>query len=382
MRIAFDAKRAYLNNTGLGNYSRSLIASLVDGYPDNEYYLATTRQTDMFDVSSYRHVHTIKPSGIYGMLPSLWRSKYVTTDLKKLRIDLYHGLSNEIPVGIERTGIKTIVSIHDLIFERYPKQYKAADNIIYRRKFSHSCRYADKVIAISQQTKEDIIHYYNTPADKIDICYQSCNPIFEQQHSIEEKQRVRQKYALPDTYFLHVGSVIERKNLLNICKAMQQLKGSIQIPLVVIGTGKTYMQEVKAYIAAQGLGGQVIFLSEQTAAKNDADFTSATDFPAIYQSALALIYPSLYEGFGIPILEAMWSGTPVITSNTSCMPETGGDAAYYINPLSVPEIATAMQQLADDSTLRSSMAAKGLVQAQKFTPSRCAASVMQIYQSL
>ncbi|MFN4246837.1 MAG: glycosyltransferase family 4 protein [Flavipsychrobacter sp.] len=381
MRIAFDAKRAYQNNTGLGNYSRSLISSLAALYPQHDYYLMAPKQTEMYS-DVHANMHTITPSGIFKVLSSLWRSNFVTADLKKLKIDVYHGLSNEIPAGIQNTGIKSVVSIHDLIFERYPKQYKAVDNAIYRKKFSNACKHADKVIAISEQTKQDIIQYYGTPADKIAVCYQSCNTIFEQQVSNAEKQRIKLKYKLPETYFLYVGSVIERKNLLTICKALKEFKAELNIPLVVIGIGGEYMQQVKAYIAANGLANNVIFLSEQEATKDDVDFKSAKDFPTIYQSALAMIYPSIYEGFGIPILEAMWSSTPVITSSISCMPETGGDAVYYIDPFSTDDMIKAMRDIAADEKLRNELSAKGLIQAQKFTPAKCAAAVMQVYESL
>lgn len=381
MRIAFDAKRAYQNNTGLGNYSRSLISSVAELYPQNTYYLMAPKQTDMYR-DTFSNMHTITPQGIFKPLSSLWRSNFVTGDLMKLDIDVYHGLSNEIPAGIQNTGIKSVVTIHDLIFERYPKQYKPVDNAIYRKKFSNACKHADKVIAISEQTKQDIIQYYGTPADKIAVCYQSCNTIFEQKVSDAEKQRIRQKYKLPETYFLYVGSVIERKNLLTICKALKALKPELNIPLAVIGNGGEYMQQVKAYLAANGLTNDVIFLSEQEGTKDDADFKSAKDFPTIYQSALAMIYPSIYEGFGIPILEAMWSGTPVITSNISCMPETGGDAVYYIDPFSTDDMIKAIRDIATNETLRNELSAKGLIQAQKFTPAKCAAAVMQVYESL
>eukprot|EP01012_Entosiphon_sulcatum_P050988 TRINITY_DN69995_c0_g1_i1.p1 TRINITY_DN69995_c0_g1~~TRINITY_DN69995_c0_g1_i1.p1 ORF type:complete len:138 (+),score=15.21 TRINITY_DN69995_c0_g1_i1:241-654(+) len=137
MRIAFDAKRAYQNNTGLGNYSRSLISSLAVQYPQHTYYLMAPKQTEMYS-DAHANMHTITPSGIFKIASSLWRSNYVTGDLKKLGIDVYHGLSNEIPAGIQNTGIKSVASIHDLIFERYPKQYKAVDNAIYRKKFSNA----------------------------------------------------------------------------------------------------------------------------------------------------------------------------------------------------------------------------------------------------
>ncbi|MBN9484786.1 MAG: group 1 glycosyl transferase [Bacteroidetes bacterium 43-93] len=380
MRIAFDAKRAYQNTTGLGNYSRMLIKALAAEYPQHEYYLAAPKQTELFTPTN-PNIHIITPTGFNTSMRSMWRSDFVKADLKANNIDIYHGLSNEIPKGIHTTGIKSVVTIHDLIFERYPKQYAAIDTAIYRYKFRYAAKHADKVIAISEQTKQDLIQYYQTPKDKIAVCYQSCDPIFEARKDEAAIAATKAAYGLPGKYFLYVGSVIERKNLLTICKAMAELKNRLPVPLVVIGNGGKYLQQVKEYISKEELTDRVLFLSEQATAQRPS-FKNATDFPAIYQGATALIYPSIYEGFGIPILEALWSRLPVITSNLSCLPETGGDAAYYIDPMSVSEMATAMQKVALDESMRATMIDKGLLHAAKFTPEQHAASVMKVYQSL
>ncbi len=382
MRIAFDAKRAYQNTTGLGNYSRQLIEWLAKGYPMHQFYLIAPNITGIFNTEGAANIHHITRKGIHKTFGALWRSYFVTGDLQKLGIELYHGLSNEIPAGIRKTKIKSVVTIHDLIFERYPKQYTAVDTIIYRQKFKYAAERADRVIAISEQTKQDLIKYYNTPEDKITVCYQSCSPIFEKELSANAIVKVKEHYKLPEQYFLYVGSVIERKNLLTICKAIVQLKSILHIPLVVIGTGSSYMQEVKSYIKENGLTQDIIFLSEQPTAIKTPSFKNAADFPAIYQGAVAMIYPSIFEGFGLPVLEALWSKIPVITSNLSCLPETGGDAAYYIDPLSVTEMGVAMQKVATDHQLRTDMIAKGIIQAAKFTPQKHATNVMAVYESL
>lgn len=380
MRIAFDAKRAFQNTTGLGSYSRGLITGLAAQYPRHDYYLVAPKQTSLF-TSQAPNIHTITPRGIGRNFKSLWRSNWVKSDLKELGIDIYHGLSHEIPVGIQHTGIKSVVTIHDLIFERYPHQYKAMDRMIYRRKFSYACQHADKVICISEQTKRDVIELYHTPQEKINVCYQSVNSIYEQQVTEETRQAVRNRYHLPEQYLLYVGSIIERKNLLTICKALHALKGKIDIPLVVIGSGDTpYLAMVKAYIAAHQLERSVIFLQEQANAKEG--LKTSADFPAIYQSAAALIYPSIYEGFGLPVLEALWSKTPVITSNISCLPEAGGDAAYYINPMSTDEMAEAILEVVSNEHMRTKMKEKGWLHAQNFTPAKTTACVMEVYNSL
>jgi glycosyltransferase involved in cell wall biosynthesis len=382
MNIGFDAKRAYHNGTGLGHYSRTLIRSLSEYYPEHQYYLFNPKKSDRFNPQA-NNIHEVRPQSVPSTLfRSAWRSSWVKKDFKKYKIDLYHGLSHEIPLGIDKTGIRSVVTIHDLVHERYPEQYNPVDVRIYSRKFRYACEHAEKVIAISEQTKKDIIDFYKTPEEKIAVCYQSCNPAFSKEVSEQEKERVKKMYGLPDKFFLYVGSIIERKNLLNICKAMFLLRNETDIPLVAIGDGTRYKQQVKDYIMQNGLGKRVILLSENPSAKSSKPFQSAADFPAIYQSAIAMIYPSFFEGFGIPVLEALWSRLPVITSNVSCLPEAGGEGAYYVNPGSAEEIAEGMKRVYNDKELVATMKQKGWLHAQNFTQQKCADTVMSVYKSL
>jgi glycosyltransferase involved in cell wall biosynthesis len=382
MNIGFDAKRAYHNGTGLGHYSRTLLHSLSAYFPEHQYYLFNPKSANSFEVKG-ENIHEILPVGILNKLfRSAWRSSWVKKDLQKLKIDLYHGLSHEIPMGIQKTGIKSVVTIHDLIHERYPEQYNAIDVKIYRKKFRNACEHADKVIAISEQTKRDIIEFYKTPSEKITVCYQSCNHAFEKKVPDEEKRSVMELYGLPEQYFLYVGSIIERKNLLNICKAVFLLRNELDIPLVVIGDGGKYKQQVKDFILQNKLEKKIIFLSENSSARSSMSYKTAIDFPAIYQSAIAMIYPSFFEGFGIPVLEALWSRLPVITSDASCLPEAGGYGAYYVSPASPEEIATGMKKIYTDKQFAASMIEKGWQHAQNFVQQKCAASVMNVYKSV
>ncbi|MEQ1553494.1 MAG: glycosyltransferase family 1 protein, partial [Ferruginibacter sp.] len=291
-------------------------------------------------------------------------------------------LSHEIPVNIFKTKIKTVVTIHDLIFERYPHQYGKIDYEIYTRKFKYACKHANSIIAISEQTKKYIINFYKIDAKKITVCYQSCNNIFREIVSEEEKKRIKTLYNLPDKFFLTVGSIIERKNLLNIVKALKILKQTTNIPLVVIGNGKEYKLKVQQYIVANDLQNDVIFLSDNEKINELQSFKNSIDFPAIYQQAVAMLYPSTFEGFGIPVLEALCSKLPVITSNTSCLPEAGGNAALYVNPLLPTEIADAMQKIYNNKTLANEMIQKGLTYANNFTQQKTATAVMNVYKSL
>lgn len=382
MNIGYDAKRAYHNTTGLGYYSRTLIDLLSQQYPEHDYFLFNPKPSSKFELSK-TNVHQILPDGLMNNLFSFaWRSSWVVRDLKKRNIDLYHGPSHEIPMGIKKTGIKSVVTIHDLIHERYPEQYNPIDVKIYNQKFRYACQHADKVIAISEQTKKDIIEFYKISEEKVAVCLQSCNPAFAVQASSEEKQRIAEKYGLPQQFFLSVGSIIDRKNLLNVCKAVLLIRDEINIPLVVIGDGGKYKQKVKEFVAANNLENNIIFLSESETVKNDADFRKPETFAAIYQLSMAMIYPSFFEGFGAPVLEALWSKVPVITSKVSCLPEVGGDAAYYVDPNSPQEIAGGMKKIYSDNMLVGAMKEKGWQHALKSSPEIYAANMMNIYKSV
>ena len=382
MNIGYDGKRAFQNKTGLGNYIRSLMAILTEHYPDNKYLLFAPKETSLFNVKSLKNVAAIFPKSMAGKyFQGWWRRRGMVKNIAASGISIYHGVSNELPVGIERTKVKTVVTIHDIIFERFPKTYNFDERYVHRFKIKHACKIADAIIAISEQTKMDLINYYKIPADKIFICYQSCNPIFLQKITAAEKKIVKQKYQLPDTYFLFVSSIAPRKNLILICKALLLLKETLNIPLVIIGNGKKEKEEAKNFMDANGLKNRMILLNEMPVSKEPA-FTTAADFPAIYQQALALIYPSIFEGFGAPLLEAMCSGIPVISSNTSSLPEVAGDAALYFAPDDAVILAEHMLRIAGDKTVVDSLIQKGFVQAQKFSTQNYADSIMHVYKTL
>jgi glycosyltransferase involved in cell wall biosynthesis len=382
MRIAFDAKRAFHNGTGLGHYSRTLINSLAKDFPDNEYLLLNPNAGKFF-IERAKNIHEVRPNNwFHKKFSGLWRSRNCTKDLQRLKADLYHGLSHEIPYGIKKTGIPTVVTMHDLIPERHPEQYALWDAAIYRKKSRYACETADRIIAISEQTKQDIIHYYQIDPNKIRVCYQSCNPAFAQHITEEEKKRIQKKYELPSKFFLSVGSIIERKNLLNVCKALSLVPQEHRLPLVVIGNGGAYKKKVLAYLQESGLTQQVIFLSDDPRFKNDIGYTMAADFPAIYQLASVLLYPSYFEGFGIPVLEGLWSRVPVITSNVSCLPEAGGKGAYYVNPDKPEEIAEGLQRIISEASLAKTLIELGWEHAQSFTPEKAAECVMNVYNEL
>jgi glycosyltransferase involved in cell wall biosynthesis len=373
MRIGFDAKRAFLNNTGLGNYSRDTIRVLSNFYPDNKYFLYTPKEkgnSRLAFLDNRNNTFVRTPQSLLNKaLKSYWRSKSIVSDLFNNKIDIYHGLSHELPLGIEKTNIKTVVTIHDLIFIRYPHLFRTIDSKIYYKKFKSACQRVDKIIAISQQTKQDIIDFFYIPEEKIEVVYQGCNAIFHLPMADNTKQAVQKKYNVPKDYLLSVGSIEERKNLLTILKALKELPNQ---KLVVIGNGKAYKIKCLRFIAEHNLSNRVLFLSE----------LNLSEMAAIYQNAKMLIYPSIFEGFGIPILEALFSKIPVITSNDGCFAEAGGTATKYINPLSTEQMKGAILEILNSQELQEKMKTEGLEYAQNFTDDKIANNLMKVYTSL
>jgi glycosyltransferase involved in cell wall biosynthesis len=304
------------------------------------------------------------------VLKSLWRSRFVVNRLIKDKIDLYHGLSHEIPVSIQNTTIKTVVTIHDLIFLRYPQYYKPADRKIYEIKFRNACKNADKVIAISEQTKRDIIHYFGTDETKIEVVYQSCDPSFAQKNTLEHLNTIRSKYHLPEKFLLNVGTIEDRKNLMLIVKALSEIPEEIK--LVVIGKETPYAEKVKEYLSTHQLESRVLFLK-------DIPFS---DLPAIYRLAEIFIYPSEFEGFGIPILEALNAGVPVIAATGSCLEEAGGPSSLYVAPTDHKALAKAVNTILQDANLCNNMIAAGKLYAEQFKENAHAENLMRIYKNL
>jgi glycosyltransferase involved in cell wall biosynthesis len=373
MRIGFDAKRVFQNFTGLGNYSRDLIRFLVDEFPENDYRLYAPKiliHSDLKNLSTHPNVSFLSPkTQLDKTFKSLWRSVNLEKELKKDGVHLFHGLSNEIPVRKKDSAVKYVVTIHDLIFKRYPRNYKAIDRRIYNTKFKYACKNADRIIAISEQTKSDIIEFYKISPEKIDVVYQTCHANFKKQYADEVKLHIRQKYDLPERYLLNVGTIETRKNLNAIIQALPSLKNDL--PLVVVGRSTRYVNFLKVQINKLKINpSRIIFL------KN----VSIEELPSIYQMAEVFIYPSFFEGFGIPIIEALYSGTPVITTEGGCFSEAGGPDSIYVHPEKYDQLAHQIDRVVGDKQLAAEMRNKGYHFAQRFEGAKLARQVMDVYQ--
>ena len=370
MRIGFDAKRAFNNSAGLGNFSRNTINALAQQNPESQQFLFSPSVNHSL-FTSPKNATVIRPHGLWWKtFPNAWRSVKVAREAEDLKLDIFHGLSHELPIGIEYSGVKTVVTIHDLIYLRYPDYFKKIDRAIYDRKFRYACQVTTKIHAISEQTKYDLISYYNIPEDKIEVIYQSINPLFFEEVAEAQKKAVRQKYHLPERFLLSVGTIEPRKNLMGLLEGM--LFSRIDLPLVVVGKSTDYRKKVQQLVNSRPRELKVFFLT----GVND------NELHALYQSAEAMVYPSLFEGFGLPVVEAQASGCPVITSNISSMPEAGGNAAIYVDPQKPEEIGRVMETLLNSSAIAGKLVEKGIENAQLYTPDHYARQLINLYKNI
>lgn len=388
MNIGFDAKRAAQNRTGLGNYSRFVIRILSEQFTDNTYHLYIPKP---HRIPYLKEIPTLSklflhfpPKGIWRKMRSLWRVWGMTHDIQRDGISLFHGLSNELPLNIgtpqmrkQKWGeerCKYIVTVHDLIFIHTPQYYHWIDRKIYNYKFRRACQCADRIIAVSEYTKKEIMHYYHTPEDKIDVVYQGCDPVFAQAISSVKLQEVKQKYQLPDSFVLYVGSIEERKNLMLVAKAMTILKqdGKSDIHVVAVGRRTPYLEQLQTYLKEQGIEPLFHFYHQ----------VPYGDLPSFYQLAHTFAYPSRIEGFGIPLLEAITSGLPAIGCTGSCLEEAGGPTSLYVLPDDARGMADAILRTYTDEALRQQMIEKGKEYALHFTDDKLAHNLMRTYEQV
>ena len=368
MKIGFDAKRIFHNTTGLGNYSRDLVRIMAQYYPDNSYFLYNPKPPKINRLQIFDNMKVRQPESFFHQkFPWVWRSKFILKDLQKDQIELYHGLTGELPFGIDKTPVKSIVTIHDLIFVHYPELYKPIDRKIYLYKFKKAAQMADKVVAISEQTKKDIVKFLKIPEKKIEVIYQGCHQVFKEQAGDALIDRLKNKYNLPDRFILNVGTIEERKNIFSVVKAIKDT----DYQLVIVGRKTPYAQKIEAYIKINNMQSQVHFL----------EGLPLDELAALYQMADIFVYPSIYEGFGIPIIEALYSKTPVITNKYGVFKEAGGAYTYYLedvkNPLEIRKMIDDIYQNPDRERINNAYQF-----VQQFNDEHIAKQWNQLYHSL
>lgn len=364
MKIAFDAKRFFNNGSGLGNYSRDLVRILATYFPGNQYLLLNKTKSDkgkeILRLPNVLFKETTKEN--------FSRQLKMGVDAQNDGAEIFHGLSGELPLKWNSKKIKKIVTIHDLIFMRFPQYYSWFDRKIHLWKFKKAAQQADLIIAISEQTKRDIIKFLNVSEDKIRVVYQGCHVAFKENQNGEFLLATAQKFKLPKRFILNVGTIEERKNLLNVVKAINQT----EIPLIVVGKKTDYFKKVQKFIIKNQLENQILFLEN----------VSMEELAAIYKLADVFVYPSFFEGFGIPVIEALFSKTPVVTSNLSCLPEAGGPDSVYINPHNFKDLKSKILFLWTNESERKRRAEKSFEFVQKFNDEAISKKLGSVYQEV
>ena len=375
MIIGFDAKRIVRNNTGLGNYCRTLINDMIRRNDSNMKLLLYTPdkgrdvlRNQIIESDNSRFIFPKKKLG--KICKSLWRTKNIVKQLLEDKVQIYHGLSGELPLGLRNSGIKSVVTIHDLIFLRHPEYYHWFDRKMYTWKFHQTIKQADRIIAVSECTKRDILEFGKIDPEKISVIYQSCNPKFTNMPTEGEMEAATKKYDLPERYLLCVGTIEERKNLMLAVRSLSLLPEDIH--LVAVGKKTKYADKVMETADKTGVSHRLHLLSG----------VSDDELNVIYKKAEVFVYPSRYEGFGIPIIEAIFCGLPVVASTGSCLEEAGGPDCLYVNPDDSEGMAAAIMQLLNNEEERKRRITSSLEYVQKYKGTDIANAVIEVYKEL
>ena len=370
IRIALDAKRIVRNYTGLGSYGRTLVNDL-SAFEDLKIglYAPDQGREDLFQqIIDRENIYFYFPNKKSAIEKALWRSHGIINQLKKDNIQIYHGLSGELPFRIKKSGIKTVVTIHDLIFMRHPEFYNKIDALVYAWKFRKTIQEADRIIAISECTRRDICVFGQIDKERIDVIYQSCSPRFQDQIDSKTINQVRNKYRLPHRYILSVGSIEKRKNMLLAVQALPYLPSNIS--LVLVGKKTDYTEQIQQFVNMNQLNDRVYMFHH----------VSNEELPVFYKLAKCFVYPSRYEGFGIPIIEAIHCNLPVIATTGSCLEEAGGPDCIYVSPDNPIALSEAIIQLMNEDSQRRIERTKEYVS--RFENTNVAEQIHNIYQQL
>lgn len=358
MKIALDYTSAARQRAGIGRYTRSLIRALAQYDTTNQYALYVPRDAQYLDDTRAfpKNFRITRAPLSERYMVAMWQRAQIPLPVEIFtgRSDIFYSPDFVLPPTRAK---KKILTVHDLSFKRVPET--AVPNLKWYLEDAvpRAVQRADLILADSDATRADLIELFDAPAARIQTLYSGYDEFFHPITTEHELARVRTTYQLTKPFVLHVGTIEPRKNLARLIQAFARLPQRGEIELVIAG-GRGWMYD-EIYAAPQkfGVSASVRFIG----------FTPDADLPALYSLAELVAYPSLYEGFGLPVLEAMACGAAVVTSNNSSLPEVAGDAALLIEARDVDALAFAMQKILDDSSLRAQLKQRGLVQAQKFS---------------
>lgn len=356
---------------GIGYFTQQLLMRMCANHPEDKFVLFFDRKYDAQFIFADNIIPVVIPCPTRH--PLLWKIYFdylLPFYCKKYKIDVFFSPENYIP---KLKNIPIICTVHDLNFFHSDKYIgNSTHQRYFMRYFPLNARKSTKVITVSEFSKNDIVENFCIPADKIEVVYNAANNVYKPQ-SKEINLRTKTKYTLGKDYFYFVGAIHKRKNLTNIFLAFDEFKrqSASDIKFVVIGAKKWWKGEIEDTYNNMQFKEDVIFTNR----------LEAKDVALISSAALALVFPSLFEGFGIPVVEAFAANTPVITSNTTALPEVVADAAILVNPYSIDEIAKAMKDIYENTELRSSLIEKGLERNKLFSWDKSSEKLWTIIQN-
>lgn len=373
-KIGINARYLQRQKSGIERYIEELIIHLASIDSETEYFLFFTDSNPVPSLQLPQNFNIVVSSfpGKKAWLRLFWEQLILGYELKKYNINLFHGPAFFVPFWKPK-NCKYVLTVHDVTFIKYPEAFTKLTQFYYKLLFTHSLKIADCIIADSTSTKNDLMKHYGTPEKKIKVVYLGVGDMFLKEKILIEEKDIKEKYGLQDKYLLFTGVLSPRKNVERIIDAFSTLKQDDAYKdycLLIIGRKGWLYQDLFDKI-------------EKTPNKGDIkiiDYVSDRELSIIYALATIFIFPSLYEGFGLPILEAMAGSCPVITSNVSSMPEVAGDAAILINPYSVDELVAGIKQITTNSMLREELQRKGLLQVKKFSWGQTAVETNNIYK--
>ncbi|MDI3339562.1 MAG: glycosyltransferase family 1 protein [Sphaerobacter sp.] len=355
---------------GVSRYIEFLLRALPSAAPDIQPVVFSGPQADGGVAELPRNVQWRRsrlPTG-RPEVRILWEQLAGPVALRRAGVDLVHGPVNVLPLA---DGLPGVVTVHDLAFRVYPEQYPRAKQRYLDLLTGASIRRAARVITVSESTRRDVLRLYPVDPSRVVTVPNGVDPSMAPVTDPARLRAFREARGLPDEFLLFVGTLQPRKNLTGLLRAYAAVRDRVAAPLVVAG-GKGWMYEpIFAEVRALGIEGRVIF----------AGYADAAELPLWYSAATAFVYPSLYEGFGLPVLEAMACGTPVITSDTSSLPEVAGDAALLVDPRDVDALAAGIERIMGDAPLRATLRARGLARARAFSWERTARETAAVYRA-
>lgn len=367
MRIAINTRFLLKNKLeGIGWFTFEVTKRLVEQHPEHEFIFFFDRAYDPSFIFGKNVTPVVLfPPARHPFLWWWWFEIAIPSALKQHQADVFLSFDGYCSL---RATTPTVLVIHDLAYLHLQKRISKLIHYYYYYYTPRFLKRADRVISVSEFSKQDIIRHFNLPADKITIAYNGCKTEF-QPFAASEKKAVQMQYAAGQEYFFYIGSIHPRKNVHRLIQAFDLFKKQTLSPVKLLIGGRFAWQT-----------GAVKDAYDQAVFKNDIEFlgyVSDAALPRLTGAALALVYVSLFEGFGVPLLEAMHSEVPVITSNVSSMPEVAGEAGLLIDPYEVGAIAKAMQTLYEQPNLRQQLIEKGKIQRKKFTWQRAAEVVWE-----